>query len=169
AALGTLRGAVSGLLLSTLRELRSLDPGFDRDHVVTFSADPGTLGYTEDQARKLAERLAQSVEAMPAVQSAAVAEMGVMRGTGMVTTVAPAGQKAAPGEHLNASIHFVSPEYFETMGIRLLSGRIFRADEPERKPEPVVVNRAFAQRFFPASDAVGQRFGFSGMNRPASP
>ncbi|PYV18413.1 MAG: hypothetical protein DMG07_04015, partial [Acidobacteria bacterium] len=144
AALGTLLIAASGLLMSTLRELRSLDPGFDRDHIVTFAADPGMLGYTEDQTRKLVARLVGRVEAMPA------------------------GQQAAPGESLNTSIHHVSPEYFETMGIRALAGRIFRADEPEKKPVPVIVNRAFAERFFPASDAVGRRFGFS-FNKPAEP
>ena len=97
AALATLLVATSGLLLSTVRELRSLDAGFDRDHVVTFAADPAMLGYTDEQARNIVARLLERVEAMPALRSAAVASVGLMRGTGLKTTVAPAGQKASGG------------------------------------------------------------------------
>ena len=45
------------------------------------------------------------------------------------------------------------------MGIPILEGRNFRADEPQTKPETVIVNRAFVRRFFPAADPIGQKFG----------
>jgi predicted permease len=155
----TLLLAAAGLLISTFRQLRALDPGFDRDHVVTFSLDPGMLNYTSRQAVSVQSRLLATVRELPRVQSTGFASRGVMRGTGIKTTIAPAGKSVPPSEFMNTSINGVSPEYFETMGMRLLSGRNFRADEPKIKPEPVVVNRAFVRHFFPASDAIGEKFG----------
>src|SRR5260370_19020444 len=83
-----------------------------------------------------------------------------MRGTGVKATVAPEGQKAAASDALNTSIHAVSPEYFATMGLRLLEGRNYiEADARAKDPRSVIVNRAFARRFFRDGHAVGGRFG----------
>jgi predicted permease len=160
--------AGSGLLISTFRQLRALDPGFDRDHVVTFSLDPGMLNYTSQQAGGVQSRLLATVRELPGVQSAGFASRGLMRGTGLKTTVAPAGKRAPRGEFMNTSINGVSPEYFETMGMRFLSGRNFRADEPKTKPERVVVNRAFVRHFFPTGDAIGEKFGLGFVEQAAN-
>lgn len=151
--------AGAGLLLSTFRHLRALDPGFDRDHVVSFSLDPNMANYTPTQAVDLRTRLLAAVRAQPGVKAAGTALIGVMHGTGMKTTAAPMGQQARRADFLNASLNDVSPDYFETMGIAFLEGRNFRSDEPASKPERVIVNRAFVRRFFPNVDPIGQRFG----------
>lgn len=157
-ALCTLLLSVAGLLISTFHQLRSLDPGFDRDHVVTFSAETG-LNYTAEQSHSLRSRLMTSVREMPGVISVAIASRGLMRGTGVKTTYAPVGQKAPPGEFLNTSLNLVSPDYFETMGMRIIGGRNFRAGEPKAKPEPVIVNQAFVRHFYPRGEPLGQQFG----------
>jgi predicted permease len=151
--------AGAGLLVSTFRHLRALDPGFDRDHIVTFSLDPGMAHYTVQQAEALRTRLLAAVRDLPEVESAGSAMLGLMRGTGIKTTAAPEGQIAPRRDFLNSSLNFVSPEYFETMRIPLLAGRNFRADEPESKPRRVIVNRAFVRRFFPGVDPIGRKFG----------
>ena len=75
-------------------------------------------------------------------------------------TVAPVGQQPSTADFLNTNLHDVSPEYFATMGIRLVAGRDFtRADDPMAQPRQVVVNQAFVRRFFPNIDPLGQRFG----------
>jgi predicted permease len=158
-ALCTFLLAGAGLLVSTFRNLRALDPGFDRDHIVTFSLDPGMANYTVEQAASLRTRLLAAVRILPEVESAGTAALGLMRGTGMKTTAAPEGQITPPSDFLNSSLNFVSPEYFETMRIPLLAGRNFRPDEPEAKPYRVIVNRAFVRRFFPNLDAIGRKFG----------
>jgi putative ABC transport system permease protein len=86
-----------------------------------------------------------------------------MRGTGVVATVAPAGKSVPRSEFMNTSLNGVSPEYFETMGMRFLSGRNFRPDEPKTKSAPAVVNRAFVRHFFGGSDAVGEKFGLGAV------
>ena len=149
----------AGLLVSTFRNLRALDPGFDRDHIVTFSLDPGMAQYTVEQAMSLRSRLLAAVRNLPDVESAGTAGLGLMRGTGIKTTAAPEGQSVPRRDFLNSSLNFVSPEYFETMRIPLLAGRGFRAVEPETKPRRVIVNRAFVRRFFPTMDPIGRKFG----------
>lgn len=151
--------AGAGLLISTFRHLRALDPGFDRDHIVTFSLDPAMANYTVEQATALRTRLLAAVRELPGVDAAGTAMLGLMRGTGMKTTAAPEGQKAARGDFMNSSLNYVSPDYFDTMRIPLLGGRNFRGDEPDTKPHRVIVNRAFVRRFFPTVDPVGQKFG----------
>ena len=151
--------AGAGLLVSTFRHLRALDPGFDRDHVVTFSIDPGMARYTPEQAVALRTRLLRTVRDLPGVESAGTAVLGLMRGTGVKTTIAPEGQITPRSDFLNSSLNYISPEYFDTMRIPLLAGRNFRADEPESKPSRVIVNRAFVRRFFPTVDPIGGRFG----------
>ena len=68
---------------------------------------------------------------------------------------------------MNTSLNWVSPEYFDTMGIRLLAGRNFRPDEVPAKPRQAIVNQAFARRFFPRGDAIGRTFGQGFSNQVA--
>jgi predicted permease len=161
-ALCTLLLSVAGLLISTFRQLLALDPGFDRDHVVTFSIDPGTLNYTAQQSRGLRSQLEAAVHELPGVASVGIASRGLMRGTGVKTTYALAGQKAAAGEFLNTSLNRISPEYFDSMGIRLVAGRNFKVDELPAKPRQAIVNQAFVRHFFLNGNPIGKTFGQGG-------
>lgn len=150
----------AGLLVRTFEQLQSLDAGFDRDHVVTFTADPSLSGYTAPQEQALLSALTGRVREIPSVISVALAARGVMRGRGIYMTVAPVGQQPSTADFLNTNLNVVSPEYFGTMGIRLVAGRDFRdTDDPNAKPGRVVVNQAFVRRFFPNIDPLGQGFG----------
>ncbi len=162
-ALCTLLLAGAGLFVETFRALQTLDPGFDAAQVATFGIDPHLASYTPAQSRDLQQRLLTQVRALPGVEAASIAVRGVMRGTGIKTTVVHVGRKATPADFLNASLNAVTPDYFETMGLRLLEGRNFREGEASKDgPKPIIVNRAFAQRFFPDSSAVGHRIGAKG-------
>lgn len=159
-ALCTLLLTTTALLVRTFQQLQTLDAGFDRDRVVTFTADPSLSGYTAPQGRALLFALTGRVRDMPDVVSVAVAARGVMRGRGIGMTVALAGQQPSAADFLNTNLNAVSPEYFATMGMRIVAGRDFTdADDPEAKPGKVVVNQAFVRRFFPNIDPLGQGFG----------
>jgi predicted permease len=159
-ALCTLLLAGAGLLVRTLEQLRNLDPGFDSEHVVTFTAYPNLSAYTDAQSKSFWQALAARVREIPGVVSVAAASRPVMRGSGVKSTIAPTGQKATRADFLNTSMNWISPEYFETMGIHMLEGRVFTsADLKAPKPSPVIVNEAFVRRFFPEGKAVGRRFG----------
>jgi predicted permease len=164
-ALCTMLLAAAGLLVRTLENLEHTDPGFDRDHIVTFSINPALSGYTDAQTRAFKAALLERVRSLQGVRSAAVSALGLMRGTGMKTTIARTGEKPNANDFLNSSLNFVSTDYFDAMGMRILSGRAFSAaDALAGPPIPVVVNRAFALRFFPNEDPVGKTFGSGAPN-----
>lgn len=159
-ALCTLLLSGAALLVRTFERLYSLDAGFDRHHVVTFTADPPLSGYTAPQEQALLSSLIGRVREIPGVVAVALAERGVMRGRGVGMTVALEGQQPSTLDFLNTNLHTVSLDYFAAMGIRLVAGRDFTsADDPRARPERVVVNQAFVRRFFPDIDPVGRGFG----------
>ncbi len=89
--------------------------------------------------------------------------LGLMRGTGMKATFAPAGTRITTDDLLGSSLNDVTPGYFETMGMHLLAGREFNwLDRDQTKPRKVIVNQMFARRYFPGRNPIGGRFGFAG-------
>jgi predicted permease len=160
-ALCTVLLAGAGLLARTFEQLRRIDPGFDSDHLVTFTTVPSLAGYTAEQAKALRLVLTEKVRQMPDVVSVAVASRGLMRGSGIKVTITPPGEQPSPANFLNASFNTVTQGYFETMGMHIVAGRDFTpADERiEKPPHNVIVNQAFARRFFSGVDPIGRRFG----------
>ena len=156
-ALSVVLLAGASLMLRTFRNLDRTDPGFDRDHIVSFMFDPADVGYTPARSAEFYQSLRDRASGMPGVRSAALAMLGVMRSVGMKMTVAPHGVKLPEQTFLNTSLNQVAPEYFAAMGIPLLAGRNLR-EEKAVKPLPVVVNRAFADFFFPGKNPLGQTF-----------
>jgi predicted permease len=148
----------AGLMTRSLTNLRSLHTGFDRDHVVIFTIDPGVRGYNGEQAWTLQQRLLEEAHSLPGVANAAIANRALMRGIGMGNSV------ILPGQHgdgiLNTSTMAVTPDYFDVMGIHLLSGRALTpADQADTgQLARVVVNESFARRFFPNQNPLGKQF-----------
>ncbi len=152
--------AGAGLLVRSFRQLRDMDAGFASAQVVTFTANPSLSGYTDEQTTRLRAALLARLRQIPGVDSAAASARAVMRGSGVKTTVAPAGQRVDRGDFLNTSFNAVTPDYFDAMGMHIVAGRALAdSDSGSRKPAPVVVNQTFARRFFPGENPLGRRFG----------
>jgi len=155
----------AGLLVGTLIRMRSMNPGFDRDRIVTFTIDPSLRGYTPEQTRTFSKNLLERAGKLPGVSSASIASRALMRGTGVKATVGVAGSQIGANDFLNSSLNDVTPGYFDTLGMRLLSGREFNwFDRNQQTPHKVIVNQAFARRFFPGRNPIGERFGSRGPN-----
>jgi putative ABC transport system permease protein len=149
----------AGLFLRTFRNLANTDPGFNASHVAAFTENLTGQHVPPDRLKTLTQR----VRELPAVESVATASIGVMRGHGMSMGLAPVGHRMTDANWLNANVNYVSPGYFQTMGVQVLAGRGFiPADEQEGKkvvPEKAVVNQTLAREFFPSSDPIGKFFG----------
>ena len=156
----------AALLVETLERMRTMDAGFDRDHVVTFTIDPGLRNYKPQQAEELSQKLLEKARTIPSVAAASVARLGLMRGTGMKGTFGVEGTRIVKTDFLNSSMNAVTPGYFETMGMRVVAGRDFTWSDENKKPgvAKVIVNQAFVRRFFAGKNPIGGRFGFSGSN-----
>jgi predicted permease len=157
----------AALLIETLEQMRSMNPGFDRDRVVTFTISPGINAYSPEKARAFSKILLERAGKLPGLSSASIASRALMRGTGVKATMGVAGSRITSADFLNCSLNDVTPGYFETMGMHLLAGRAFNwFDRNKDTPRKVIVNQAFARRFFPGrnplGDAIGKRFGSLG-------
>ena len=167
-ALCTFLLVIASLFVRTFQQLQRVDSGFDRNHIATFTLNlSGYTGKADVFLRTFTER----VRALPGVVSVGASSVGVMRGSGVAMTVAPEGQRIIPADFLNTSVNYVSPGYFETMGMHILDGRDFTAsDTPAPKqaaPIMVVVNQAFLERVFPNSQPLGKLFGREGAGELA--
>jgi predicted permease len=148
----------------TFQQLTETNPGFAQDHVATFTYDlngyPNPAAFVNDLTARLNET--------PGVISVAVSDAGIMRGHGLSSTVAAAGERVTRADMMNVNTNLVGLGYFDTMGIRLLTGRDFLPSDAAGGPKPgvstkppvkAIVSELFARRFFAHSDPLGKRFG----------
>jgi macrolide transport system ATP-binding/permease protein len=156
----------TGLMLRTFSALRHTDPGFDVDHVVTFTLVPEIAGPNMKSGTTLppdlSEDLVQRVQQLSGVRGATLSGAAPMQRIGMKTTVALPGRPFTSGAFLNTSLNTISSNFFETMAMPLLSGRALTvADSNTKSPAPVsvVINQAFARTFFPGQSPLGRTFG----------
>ena len=159
----------AGLLARSFERLAHTPAGFDKEAVATFTCDLEGYKAAPGFLRGLMER----VRAIPGVESVATSSFGVMRSHGRSGSVARAGEKIGWADFMNSNNNDVSPDYFKTMGMRILAGRDFAAsDVPQPKQGTLtraIVNEAFARRFFSGVSAVGKRFGTAVEGSVAGP
>lgn len=149
----------AGLFARSLANASSADPGFEARNVLFLTVDVGLLGYGEQRQRDFYRQLVDRVEAMPGVRSATAVNI-VPLGDSHSTTgpiVAEGRALERPEDRIGAGVSVTSPGYFETLGIPLLGGRNFSAeDTPDSRPV-VIVNDTLAARLWPGESAIGKR------------
>ncbi len=157
-----------GLCIRSLQKLQRIDPGFEPSQVALMSFNLELNNYSVTRAQDFYERLLERVRALPGTEAASLARSTPLDGNriGMSITRVE-GYEPKPGERLSSDLNFVSADYFRTFGVPLLAGRDFDATDKQGGVKTVIVNAAFAQRFWPGESAVGRRlFQFSGRNQP---
>jgi putative ABC transport system permease protein len=154
---------VAGLLLRSFDRLLRVDLGFSPQRLVLLSVETrDRLDAT--QARIIGRQLLEHVQAMPGVDSASMSGWALFRGWSWGNNVEIPGRGRAQSFRLA-----VSPQFFQTMGIRLLDGREFDPrDSDPSDPIPVIVNDAFSRKYFPGERAVGRRMNTTSRGRPVS-
>jgi predicted permease len=148
----------AGLFLETLGNIVAIDPGFDPDGVVVFRVDATLVTRNRDEQKMMYERILTELRETPGVRSAAIAENIPVSGWQSNTRVEVGGER--PMMDMNA----VSPAFFETMHIRLLSGRRFTETDAANAPDVVLVNQT-AERTLFDGNALGRDFRISGGRR----
>ncbi|HXY30259.1 MAG TPA: ABC transporter permease [Gemmatimonadaceae bacterium] len=154
-ALVLLAGA--GLLIHSFYNLERVDPGFRTDHVLMFSVSLPDANYPNDTVQREAiTALRERVRALPGVTSASIAFGPPLSGIRFGISYDVVGRPPTPpGQDVSAQIRPVTPEYFATMGVPLMSGRGF-TDQDRGSPQVVIVNREFVRRTFPHENPLGQ-------------
>ncbi len=145
------------LLLESFRRLRSVDPGFSAEDVTTFHLSLPEPEYDVARQRRFYDELLASIRRRPGVRSAA-AIFPVPFGTSRIgISFTIEGRPVAKADEPAAEYRQVSPGYFETLRIPILSGRDFTDRDGPDAPPVVIVNAAFARTFFRGESAVGRR------------
>ena len=153
----------AGLFLRTLRNFSELDPGFDRDHILTVWLDTHMAGYKQEQLSALYERLIERVEAIPGVRSASLASCGLAIGCGDSSAIYLPGIPHTNGE-TDAQERRVSHHFFDTVGIPLVEGRDFATTDNEKTLAVTIVNQTFVREFLKDKNPIGQYFGYDTAN-----
>jgi predicted permease len=152
----------AGLFVRSLQNLKTTDPGVELDNLVTFQLSPDLSGYDDPRAVLFNRQLLERLRSAPGVKSAAMAAVPILSGDEWDSSTSVEGHRAADGEDMQAFMNALSPGYFETMHIPILEGRDFQLKDVVEDSKVAIVNRKFAEHFFPGSSAVGKHLGRGG-------
>jgi predicted permease len=156
--------AGSVMFARTLRNLETQDLGYEEHSSLLLGAIRPDRGY-RPRAQSLVPDLLESIRGIPGVSAASIAFNGPLSFSGSgVSGLRVDGYDSADPQDLRARADWISPQYFQASGLRLVAGREFSdADGPDA-PRVAVVNLAWARHYFRDGAAVGRRFTFNGRS-----
>jgi predicted permease len=160
----------AGLLVRTLKNLRTIDVGFNSQNVIIFDIDPTLAGYKDAQIDSLYRDLQGRLAGTPGVNSVSYSSVPLLSGALMSRGFHWPG--TPQDRRSDANFLYVGPDFFHTMQIPLLRGRTFHASDyalaasnsgsaSTSAPSPVIVNKAFVEKYLGAEEPVGKQFGES--------
>ncbi|MGH9378597.1 MAG: ABC transporter permease, partial [Terriglobia bacterium] len=147
----------AGLLTESLRNVENQNFGFQTQGRLIVRVNPALAGYKPEQLYGLYQQLEQRLPQIPGVISASYSIYSPMRGDNWGFGFHIEGRP--PEERDGSSLDCIGPHYFETIGTRMLRGRTIGDQDTSNSPPVAVVNQAFAKKFFPKKDPIGQHFG----------
>jgi len=188
----------AGLLVRTLHKLQTLNPGFDTHNVLLFGIHPNLAGYIDHQTAQIYQQLQERFAALPGVVSASYSQDTLLSQSWSASNVHLDG--APPKSNANAATLRVGLDFFRTMRIPVLAGRVFTPSDfasaeatnaamtaaaapaasgnplkaapsrTELQPAsvPVLINQAFAGKYFPNQNPVGRHMGNAQADEPAT-
>jgi predicted permease len=168
-ALALLMGA--GLMIQSFARIENVNPGFNSRNLLTFTFDLSGSRYNTNQQKVFYRQALDRLNQIPGLTSAAAALPLPLSGDNITASFTIEGQPVANGNEPSEEVSIVSPGYFHAMGIPLLEGRDFALTDTPTSPEVVIINQAFAKKYFPNEDPVGKRMkpGFSDSDDPNAP
>jgi predicted permease len=167
-ALGLVLLVGAELMVAEFVHLLRRDAGFKADHLLTFDVGVSGPEYSTDRQIGLSDRLLERLSVLPGVQAAAAGTPLPLQGHEMRAAFDIDLRPAAPADRPRADFAIVTPGYFGAMGIPLLEGRHFTQHDDGGGLPIVIVNQAFARKFFPGQNAIGQRIR-PGVGKPPTP
>jgi predicted permease len=158
----------AGLFTRSLTNAEAIDLGYDPHHVLNVNLDPKLQGYDQPHAEAFFQELLRRAKALPGVESASLAFSVPLGYYGDGTTVYVEGQAPQPTDKRlpGAGYNCVTPDYFSTMRMKIVSGRAFTDADTSTSQPVAIVNETMAEQLWPHQDAVGQRFSMGGSEGP---
>ncbi len=149
----------AGLLGKSFYNLLHVPLNFDPDHLATVNVGvPDTTLKKNDQAVALYRDVNRRLLALPGVQSVGITTDLPVQCNCDTDWIRIVG-KPYNGNHNEVNSRDVSPAYLPTLKASLIRGRLFTEDDTAAKPNVIVINQAFARKYFPGEDPIGQKIG----------
>lgn len=153
----------AGLFARTVRNLRTVDVGFDRTHLLLFGVDGTVAGYKSAQESTLNRRIAERIGALPGVRATTFSGWPMLSGwSGSTTDLSIPGYPLPSGKSEDVTLQTVGLDFFSTYGIPLVAGRAFERHDSAKKPKVAIVNQTLARKYFGDENPVGQHLGGQG-------
>jgi putative ABC transport system permease protein len=151
--------AGSGLMIRSLGNLLAVDPGFVGDDVLTLRVSMPAGTVAPDSLPGFYERLQAEIAGVPGVQQVAIADCAPLSNSCNGTIMTFADRPPSSTGNAMVGVHWVSPNWFNTMRVPLKRGRWFADTDRLGGPKVVVINEAAAKQYFQGEDPIGKRVG----------
>ena len=155
--------AGGGLLLRSFARVVQVDPGFRSVNVLSMIVrQPPPLGQSTEADRghwaRFFQQATERLRALPGIEAVGAVDIMPMSGDDSDNSFQIVGRERPPGvAPPDEQVRFVTPGYFETMHIPLLRGRTIEASDQKGAPMAIVINRSFANAYWPAEDPIGRK------------
>jgi putative ABC transport system permease protein len=146
-------------MIQSLFRLLHVPLGFKPDHVLTARVSAPPQLKTQDEFAAYFKRVLDQVSAIPGARSSAIVTVLPMGNLVATTSFSVEGQPQRSQEWHNYSVRLraVSPQYFKTMGVRMMKGRPFDEEDSGKSPGVAIVNDDLARHYWPGEDPIGKR------------
>jgi Acidobacterial duplicated orphan permease len=151
----------AGLFLRTLNNLRHVDVGFNTRNLVLFRVNPSLNRYDDKRAAALVDSITTRLGAIPGVRAVGVSTVALLSNGASSTSIFRQGRSYAPRQFDSINVLAISPDYFKTMEMPLVSGRGFTERDNQTAPKVVIINETAARKYFANENPLGLRFGQS--------
>ncbi|HSB09477.1 MAG TPA: ABC transporter permease, partial [Blastocatellia bacterium] len=152
----------AGLLIKSLWRLRTIDPGFNPEGLLTMRVELPEARYREiPKQTQFRERVLESINSIPGTQAAMISELPMSGENLMHNFIIDGRAPLAPGTEPELETRTVAGDYFRMMGIPLIAGRDFTAQDKADSPIVGLVNESFVREYFPNENAIGGRIAWA--------
>jgi putative ABC transport system permease protein len=155
------------LFVRSLSRVLAQDAGLDRQSVLVLATDPAAAGYEDQRVAAFYEQLRDRLSHIPGVQSASLSMYPpISDEDGAWTQDIAIDDNPVPDAPGRSSVYFnaISPGFFRTIGLQLVRGRDFSAEDTASAPRVIIINESLARRYFPSQDPI-KRHITMGRNR----
>jgi predicted permease len=157
--------AGAGLFMRSLWNLRNQDLGLKTDNVITFSIQPSLNGYDTPRSIALLDQTRARLASIPGVISVGSGDVATLSGDDEGSNVTAEGGAQVPEELQDVDRVAISPNYFSTLGVPLLSGRELTEADGATAPKVALASESMVKRFFPGRNPLGLHFAFGGGDK----
>jgi macrolide transport system ATP-binding/permease protein len=150
---------IAGLFTRSLQAAQRTNLGFDPHHIVNFYMDPGELGYKPEQSLQFYRDLLSRIRQLGGVETAGTASSTPMGYYGNGDSLIIDGYQPPAGQpNPGSQYELIAGDYFGTMKIPLVEGRLFKDSDDEKSPNVAIINEAMAAKYWPKQDPIGRHF-----------